>query len=788
MSNNKTLDEKKYTDFLERKRLPTPNARQMDIIRNFIANKGDPKLAAEFFKVRACAGSGKTQLIIYTIIALIQQFEVEYFNIAVLAFNTKIAKEINDKLSNVFPEIKNLVVAYTFHSFVNRFFKNDLNTVIDELYTSNSPLFKTNLYAIIQARLIDLFYLNSIKFKKSYDAVEKKYIPNDRQTTRVIKDRLSNVALEDYLEFLGISSTKSSTKKTKKKLLCDENIFRLNPNIWCDYTMQGDLVDIPAPSMFKRVIIEVCNRLTSMGILYNLDIDLPIKSEEQSTAKYMAIITVNSMSKKDKTSTQDKTSAQNNSSSEEDDFGAKSSTSKQKPDNNPVAYIEIHSDDNASSLYSNSLRIMLGSFSPACFTNWTSLSNNKIPVSPLQDLDDFLLDLGFDNLEVLPLDELKDTIFVSRIADEVTKQIVLTVERLRSECICTSETVGLYEDTLKKDMQKVRGDNFVFVKLLIHLLRPLFKSTEEAAIKGFSDIAIRTYARILEYKVATVKEIKHKTKYLFIDEAQDVSDLFKKVLIHIIKERHSIKVMFAGDSMQAINSFAGGKGKVFGDLEKLKEELALNISIEEYTLPDTYRLSKNLVKSANKFTNIDKIPSLKGIACTMRSAVNSQALSAGEAYKISTKGDVVEDFLSRIVFTIRLAWGHDKEYSVALLARRHNVILGGSLSRIRTNVINRLIAENKYAANNIFNITASTIHAFKGKEADVVIILDADEGMYPLEDPFPEVQAYLFGDTLDSMDIDNRCLFYVAITRAKHELYFLYVKPSIYLKEIGLVK
>ena len=71
------------------------------------------------------------------------------------------------------------------------------------------------------------------------------------------------------------------------------------------------------------------------------------------------------------------------------------------------------------------------------------------------------------------------------------------------------------------------------------------------------------------------------------------------------------------------------------------------------------------------------------------------------------------------------------------------------------------------------DIICSTTHSFKGKESDVIIIVDANRGNYPKIHPDNELME-LLGVTMSKVLEEERRLFYVAITRATEELYMLY--------------
>ena len=71
------------------------------------------------------------------------------------------------------------------------------------------------------------------------------------------------------------------------------------------------------------------------------------------------------------------------------------------------------------------------------------------------------------------------------------------------------------------------------------------------------------------------------------------------------------------------------------------------------------------------------------------------------------------------------------------------------------------------------DIICSTAHSFKGKESDVIIVVDANRGNYPKIHPDNELME-LLGVTMSKVLDEERRLFYVAITRATEELYMLY--------------
>ena len=75
----------------------------------------------------------------------------------------------------------------------------------------------------------------------------------------------------------------------------------------------------------------------------------------------------------------------------------------------------------------------------------------------------------------------------------------------------------------------------------------------------------------------------------------------------------------------------------------------------------------------------------------------------------------------------------------------------------------------------------STIHASKGLEYDRVVLLDAFDGVLPAK---PEICCRTPEDTRQYEE--DRRLFYVAMTRARHKLVLFDCKtmPSVFVQEV----
>ena len=70
------------------------------------------------------------------------------------------------------------------------------------------------------------------------------------------------------------------------------------------------------------------------------------------------------------------------------------------------------------------------------------------------------------------------------------------------------------------------------------------------------------------------------------------------------------------------------------------------------------------------------------------------------------------------------------------------------------------------------NLVSSTVHSFKGLEKDAVILLDVTENCFPLIHPNWRFSR-IIGENISEIVEAERRLFYVALTRARCDLYLL---------------
>lgn len=239
----------------------------------------------------------------------------------------------------------------------------------------------------------------------------------------------------------------------------------------------------------------------------------------------------------------------------------------------------------------------------------------------------------------------------------------------------------------------------------------------------------------------------HKTpyKYIFVDEYQDFSMLFLELTKSLRRTCPSAHLLAVGDDWQAINRFAGSDVEYFKNFEKYFPEDHTKLFI-----PTNYRSGKRIVRNANHFMS----RSLRDFAgCKAKNRQKSTIFYQKSENYFKTVQKIVDNHQNK---------------SIKILSRNNDL-------RFRHLSLENFIKKIEPGNN---TLSFSTIHRSKGLESDVVILLEIDAEKFPSHDKTGGLYS-IFGDTEDVLLADESRLFYVALTRAKEELYILSKNPRI---------
>ncbi|RWR01986.1 DNA helicase IV [[Pantoea] beijingensis] len=284
------------------------------------------------------------------------------------------------------------------------------------------------------------------------------------------------------------------------------------------------------------------------------------------------------------------------------------------------------------------------------------------------------------------------------------------------------------------------------VKLMAPLLKAWKTTLKEEGAVDFSGL-IHQAVNILE-KGRFISPWKH----ILVDEFQDISPQRAALLAALRKQNKQTTLFAVGDDWQAIYRFSGAEMALTTDFHHHFGEG------ERCVLDTTYRFNQRIGEIANTF--IQENPH------QLRKPLNS--LTKGNKKAISLLPNDQLDALLNKISGYALT-----EERVLLLARYHY---------LRPEILDR--AKTRWPK---LTIDFMTIHASKGQQADFVIILGLQEG----KDGFPAavresvMEEGLLPQPEDFPDAEERRLAYVAITRAKQQVWLLFDRqqPSVFVEQ-----
>lgn len=279
-------------------------------------------------------------------------------------------------------------------------------------------------------------------------------------------------------------------------------------------------------------------------------------------------------------------------------------------------------------------------------------------------------------------------------------------------------------------------------------------------------------------------------RWVLLDEYQDFSELYFRMLSAILEVNPGIKLVAVGDDWQAINAFAGADLRFFRQFsDYFPDSSAVGVTTN-------YR-SDSLVVNAGNRLMVGQGPAAK----RSRSLVGEIQVCnihdvwiefrAGDAYLEEREADAVYlpvsnegkrpspsvEKLAKAVKACVEKISENPDRKVLLLARTGTVygLEMEGFTRLLLTALQKTLQVPMKDLESL--VSAMTAHGSKGQEAHTVIILDATQRQFPKVHP-DNLLFRPFGVTPKAVLDEERRLFYVALTRAEHRLIVLTEKGS----------
>ena len=357
----------------------------------------------------------------------------------------------------------------------------------------------------------------------------------------------------------------------------------------------------------------------------------------------------------------------------------------------------------------------------------------------------------------IPFTELSDNDIYRMVMPEGSKQekvfirlIVTFITLMKTNCRTAGEILKSAKRTGDKRAE-------MMVSGIVSSVFGMYeKKLQERQQKDFTDLILDATKIVKQHKKTT-------WDYIVVDEFQDISVDRYKFLQALRDGVNPAKLFCVGDDWQSIYRFSGSDLALFSQFERYFGRT------ETCKIETTYRFGNPLVNESSDFIQRNPAQIKKNIK-PFSSAAHTELVF--QEYEYSHYVSTLRNLISNI----------PSDKSVFLLGRYSfdDYNIARSFKSIKRGNRFYYIIEGR-------EIEFLTVHKSKGLEADYVVLLQCNKGIFGFpatmgDDPVLNVvlsknDDYPYGE--------ERRLFYVAITRAKIRTTVLYDRktPSAFIKE-----
>jgi DNA helicase-4 len=372
----------------------------------------------------------------------------------------------------------------------------------------------------------------------------------------------------------------------------------------------------------------------------------------------------------------------------------------------------------------------------------------------------------------------EDSALFNHVLDNIVKGRLS--ENYKSELVLSyQEEFSRYQEEVKDfifqairicDMVKVEGSDWdevyaksqqdaherirIFYSIALPLVKEFLGYCTNKSYLDFNDLISRTVS-LFKGNKDILQKFQTQYQYLLVDEFQDVNNLQVEMIKLLLTDK--TQLFCVGDDWQSIYGFRGSNVDCILNFDQNFE------SAKTIKLNLNYRSTQNIVGASNEVIKHNKFKIEKEI---FASKISSFKI-------VEYAGNNQDENIAFCVEKVRQLLKEGFKNDDILFLYRRSKMYFPYYSALR---------------NEDLKAQGKTIHGAKGLEAKVVFIVGLTDGYGGFPDIWLEDRIFqvIKPANHDSLMEEERRLFYVAITRAKDQLYLITEKgnASRFLKEI----
>ncbi len=334
----------------------------------------------------------------------------------------------------------------------------------------------------------------------------------------------------------------------------------------------------------------------------------------------------------------------------------------------------------------------------------------------------------------------------------------------------------LNKDNVISTFSKLLGQLLALLKSALLSIQDLYDKAKQSSASAHMMAALKLFEPIYEAYEAELKrtntidfddmiaraiayikggQFQSPYKHILVDEFQDISAGRAQLVKSLIQQQAST-LFCVGDDWQSIYRFSGSDISITNHFPSHFGDSATSV------LDKTFRFNNKIGEVAAKFVTQNpaqtkkEIESLNHVDSAAVSLIKAQDKDKGV---LAALGLIADQVSHKVTVMILVRFKHDRPDIKALNAQYK-----------------------------LLDIIAMTAHAAKGKEADYVVVVGLTQGKvgFPSEKTTHPLLKMLLPDGEQFRYAEERRLFYVALTRAKHHVYLVVDanKPSAFVREL----